>query len=70
MHAVRGRVSGNHCDKASALSQCHEFDCSNYGGQKSLAHCGGTSELFAAIMLQNQLLMLCDALTSGRLCNQ
>ena len=34
--------SGRHCDEASTLSQCYELDCSNYGGHKTLDHCGST----------------------------
>ena len=59
--------SGDHCDQASALGQCHEFDCSNYGGHKSLADCGGTCSASICCNHATKAAFdaVCDALTTS-----
>ena len=59
--------SGTHCDEASALSQCYEFDCSNYGGHKSVDHCGGTCGASNCCNYATKTAFdaVCDALTTS-----
>jgi len=33
--------TGDNCELTAPSSMCYDFDCSNYGGHKTLGHCGG-----------------------------
>ena len=59
--------SGTHCDEASTLSYCHEFDCSNYGGYKTMNHCGGTcsASLCCNHATKSAFDAVCSALTTS-----
>lgn len=59
--------TGEHCDQVAANSQCYEFDCSNYGGHKTLEHCGDscTASVCCQHATKEAFDAVCDGLTTG-----
>ena len=59
--------SGDHCDEVATNSQCYEFDCSNYGGHKTLEHCGDSCSASVCCNYATKAAFdaVCDGLTSA-----
>ena len=59
--------SGDHCDEVATNSQCYEFDCSNYGGHKTLEHCGGScsASVCCNYATKAEFNAVCDGLSSA-----
>jgi surface protein len=59
--------SGDHCDQVATNSQCYEFDCSNYGGHKTLEHCGGSCSASVCCNYDTKAAFntVCDGLSSA-----